>query len=223
MGVQFPFPTPKEKNMAILDIIKILQEEGHSVQYYHRKDGGYVITRIDGQRFSGKSGNIRARTMTGQALSQARSVQLARIRLPKGKKAVKQEPLPDEIIKEMKRVQRAWRKNHPDISGTISTRGVRYQLQHYGKEQSLLALDKAYRYTQGYAYIDNVNWLIARIENDLSKRPNSAMESIVEKIQQKALSFKEEWISNVYEVVYEWEKGVIDGDECARRIESIIS
>lgn len=209
--------------MSILDIIKMLQEEGHSVSYYHRKDGGYVITRIDGQHFSGKSGNIRARAMTGQALSQGRSVQLARIRLPKGKKAVRKEPLPEEVKREMKKIQRAWRKTHPDISGTISTRGVRYQLEHYGKEQTLLALDKAYRYTQGYAYIDNVNWLVARIENDIAKRSNSAMENVVAKIQQKALSFKEEWISQVYEVVYEWEKGTLDGDECARRIESIIS
>ena len=86
-----------------------------------------------------------------------------------------------------------------------------------------MSLDKAYRYTQGYAYIDNVNWLVSRIENDLSKRPNSAMENVVSLIQQKALEFKEEWISQVYEVVYEWEKGTLDGDEVARRIESIIS
>lgn len=209
--------------MNLIDIIKLLQKEGHSVQYYHRKDGGYVITRIDGQGFSGKLGNIRARAMTGQVLSQARSVQLSRIRLPKGKKATKKAPLPSEVLKEMRKVQKAWRKNHPDISGTISTRGVRYQLEHYGKEKTLLSLDKAYRYTQGYAYIDNVNWLIQRIENDLTKVYSQEMQNVVDKIKEKALDFKEEWISQVYEVVYEWEKGTLDADECARRINLIIS
>ena len=209
--------------MNLIDIIKLLQKEGHSVQYYHRKDGGYVITRIDGQGFSGKSGNIRARAMTGQVLSQARSVQLSRIRLPKGKKATKKAPLPSEVLKEMRKVQKAWRKNHPDISGTISTRGVRYQLEHYGKEKTLLSLDKAYRYTQGYAYIDNVNWLIQKIENDLTKVYSQEMQNVVDKIKEKALDFKEEWISQVYEVVYEWEKGTLDADECARRINLIIS
>ena len=209
--------------MNLIDIIKLLQKEGHSVQYYHRKDGGYVITRIDGQGFAGKSGNVRARAMTGQVLSQARSVQLSRIRLPKGKKATKKAPLPSDVLKEMRRVQKAWRKNHPDISGTISTRGVRYQLEHYGKEKTLLSLDKAYRYTQGYAYIDNVNWLIQRIENDLSKVYSQEMQDVVDKIKEKALDFKEEWISQVYEVVYEWEKGSIEAEECARRINLIIS
>lgn len=209
--------------MTILDIIELLKEQGHSVSYYHRKDGGYVITRIDGQSYRGKTGNVLARALTGQTLSHARSVQLARIKLPKGKRAKKQAPLPEKILKEMRKVQKAWRKTHPDISGTISTRGVRYQLEHHGEEQTLLSLDKAYRYTQGYAYIDNVNWLVQRIENDLNKKPNSAMESIVNKIREKALEFKEEWISQVYEVVYEWEKGAIEGEECARRIEGIIS
>lgn len=209
--------------MSILDIIKLLQEEGHSVQYYHRKDGGYVITRINGQSFRGKTGNVIARQMTGQVLSHARTIQLARIRLPKGKRSTKKTPLPEAVAKEMRKTQRAWRKNHPDISGTISTRGVRYQLEHYGEEKTLLSLDKAYRYTQGYAYIDNVNWLVQRIENDLSKVYSQAMQDVVDKIRLRAMDFKEEWISQVYEVVYEWEKGSLDADEVARRINLIIS
>ena len=210
--------------MSILDIIKMLKEEGHSVQYFHRKDGGYVITRIDGQSFRGKSGNVRARQMTGQVLSHARTIQLARIRTPKGRfGSKKKEPLPENVLKEMRKIQRAWRKSHPDISGSISTRGVRYQLEHYGEEKTLLSLDKAYRYTQGYAYIDNVNWLVQKIENDLAKVYSSAMQDIVDKIKLRAMDFKEEWISQVYEIVYEWEKGSLDADEVARRINLIIS
>jgi len=210
--------------MNLLDIIKTLQKEGHSVQYYHRKDGGYVITRIDGQSFQGKSGNVQARAMTGQALSQAKSVQLARIRLPKGKKATKKAPLPEKLLKEMRKVQRAWRKSHPDISGTISTRGIRYQLEHYGEEKTLQSIDKAFRYSQGYAYIENVEFLLQRIANDLAKEPNADMQEVYDLIQQRMLDMKEEWLQPLhYDCLQQWEKGRISGEECAYKMKQIMS
>lgn len=211
--------------MSILDIIEMLKEEGHSVQYFHRKDGGYVITRIDGQSFRGKSGNVRARQMTGQVLSHARIIQLARIRTPKGRfGAEKKEPLPEELLKEMKKVQRAWRKNHPDIRGTISTSNVRYYYTNYGKEKTLEALDKNMRYAQGLAYIDNVNFLLNRIKNDLDKDYSSAMQEVYDLIQRNAFSMREEWMQRLhYDCLQEWENGHISAEECARRMKDIMS
>ena len=167
--------------MNLLEIIKILQKEGHKVEYSHRKDGGYIIRKIDGQRFSGKTGNAFARRMTGQSLSIARATQLSRIRTPKGKRAVKRMPIPENLKRALRRVQRQWRKKHPTIEGTISTRGLRYQIEKYGVEEAEMSLDKAYRYSMGFAYIDNVLFLIQRIEQDLSKMPSSEMESIVDR------------------------------------------
>ena len=34
--------------MKVIDIINILKEQGISVKYFHRKDGGYIITNIGG-------------------------------------------------------------------------------------------------------------------------------------------------------------------------------
>lgn len=210
--------------MSILDIIRQLQKEGHSVQYYHRRDGSYVIRRIDGQSFSGKTGNVIARQMTGQVLSHARTIQLARIRTPKGTKIVKKAPLPANLVKEMRKVQRAWRKNHPDISGTISTRGVRYQYIHYGEEKTLQALDKAYRYSQGYAYIDNVKFLLDRIKSDLDKEPNADMQEVYDLIETRMLDMKEEWLQQLhYDCLQQWEKGNISPEECARRMKEIMN
>lgn len=209
--------------MNLIDIIKLLQKEGHSVQYYHRKDGGYVITRIDGQGFSGKSGNIRARAMTGQVLSQARSVQLSRIRLPKGKKAMKKAPLPEELLKEMRKVQREWRKRHPDIRGTVSTSNVRYYYEQYGMQKTLEALDKNMRYAQGLAYIDNVNFLLDRIKSDLDKEDSQAMQDIYDLIKNRALEMREEWMQSLhYDCLQQWEKGNISAEECARRMRDIM-
>jgi len=211
--------------MNVIDLIKRLKELGHEVKFFHRKDGGYVITKIDGHTYSGKSGNKTARLMLGEKLSEARSVQLARIRTPKGKRAVKQEAIPEELEKMLKKTQREWRKTHPDIRGTISKRGLRYFLREEGYEKAKAALDKAWRYTQGYAYLENVQFLIQRIQADLYKKPfsdNPSMSAVIERIRTKQLAFKEEWIQHCYDALYEWEKGVIDGDECARRIMAII-
>lgn len=210
-------------NLSLAEIIKILQEQGHEVEFTHRKDGGYIIKKIDGTRYTGKIGNRVARALTGANLSQARQVQLAKIRLPKGKKYTKMEELPTELKKALRKVQREWRKKHPSIEGTMTTRGVRYHLRHYGEEETLQSLDKGYRYASGYAYIDNVNWLIERINQDLIANPSSEMDQIVELIKRKTLDFREEWISACYQTIYDWEKGSIDDKECARQIRAIIS
>lgn len=209
--------------MNLEQIIKILQKEGHKVEYTHRKDGGYIIRKIDSQRFSGKTGNAFARRMTGQSLSIARATQLARIRMPKGKKATKLLPIPEDLKKMLRKTQREWRKKHPTIEGTISTRGLRYQIQKYGIEEARMSLDKAYRYSMGFAYIDNVLFLIERINSDLAKLPSPAMEQIAILIEQKQSNFKEEWISPIYNALYDWERNIISGSECARIIRSIIS
>lgn len=214
--------------MTIKEIAEILAEQGHNIKIRKRSDGGYLISGIDSERFSGASGNIRARQIVGATLSAARSYQLARIRPPKNVAPIrrKQAPLPKELLKDMRRVQREWRKNHPDISGTISTKGLRYQYEKYGEEAAKASLNKAYRYSQGYAYIENVNWLIERLTNDRNKLDGyeaSIIDEIIEQIKMKQLSFKEEWISEIYEEIYEFEKRQIEADELARRINNIMN
>lgn len=210
-------------NLTILEIIKLLEKKGHDVKFSKRKDGGYIITKIDGQRFSGKTGNAFARRITGSTLSVARQVQLAKIRTPKGRKQQKLEEIPDNIKKALRKVQREWRKKHPDIEGTMTTRGVRYHLRHYGEEETLASLDKGYRYASGYAYIDNVMHLVDVLQMALDKEYDNDMEQVIELIKSKMLEFKEEWIYPCYEAYYEWTKHSITAQECARRIKAIIS
>lgn len=213
--------------MTIKEIAEILAENGHNIKIRKRSDGGYIISSIDSEKFRGASGNIRARQIVGATLSSARSYQLSRIRPPKKVAPMKrkQKPLPAELLKEMRKVQREWRKTHPDISGTISTKGLRYQYEKYGEEVAKASLNKAYRYSQGYAYIENVNWLVQRLESDRNKLDGSeaaAIDDIINQIKMKSLSFKEEWISEIYEEIYDFEKGAMDANELARRIQSIM-
>ena len=213
--------------MTIKDIIELLGQQGKVVQARKRSDGGYLITRIDGMSFKGASGNIHARKIVGAELSHARAYQLERIRPPKKVAPMKRKltPIPSDILKEVRKVQRLWRKEHPDIAGTISIRGVRYQLETYGEDYVKASLNKAYRYAQGYAYIENVNWLLARLQQVLPKaspEDNAYIRLLIDRIQNKALSFREDWIHEVYEQIYEFEKGALSGNELLRRIESIM-
>lgn len=212
-----------KKQTTLIDVVQKLQSQGHRVKFHRRKDGGIVITRINGISFRGKTGNVRAREMAGVELSLARKVQLERIRTPKkqwGHK--KQAPLPKEIIKQMRKVQKEWRKTHPDIRGTISTSNVRYYYSQYGEEKTLEAIDKALRYAQGYAYIENVLIIIERINQDLYKDDVSEMREVIEIMQNKILVFKEEWIAPIYRALYDWERDITDGKECARIIKAIM-
>lgn len=215
--------------MTVKEIAEILAENGHNIKIRKRSDGGYIISSIDSEKFKGASGNIRARQIVGATISQARSYQLARIRPPKKVAPIKRkkQPLPEDLLKELRKVQREWRKNHPDISGTASMKGLRYQYEKYGKEVAMASLNKNYRYAQGYAYIENVNWLVERFDSLLRKAPQedvSALQEIVEVIKNKSLSFKEDWIHPIYfEAYYPYIQGVIDANEALRVVKGIMN
>ena len=213
--------------MTIKELIEELSKQGYEVRSHRRSDGGYIISKINGMSFKGAKGNAFARKIVGAELSHARTYQLARIRPPKKVAPMKRKltPIPQDLLKEVRKVQREWRKQHKDVGGTISVRGVRYQLEHYGKEYVKASLNKAFRYSQGYAYLENVEWLISRLQQDLPKVDDADkyhIERLIEKIQSKSLTFREEWISKVYEQLYEFEKGQLSGTELVRRVNAIM-
>lgn len=214
--------------MTIKDLAEILSEQGYDIKLRKRADGGYIISKIDGVSFKGASGNIQARKIAGVSLSHARAYQLERIRPPKRVAPMMRQkaPLPAELVKKLRQVQREWRKKHEDISGTLSMRGLRYQYETYGKEEALASLDKGYRYAQGFAYFDNVNWLIERITSYMNKVDESeqkVLQKVVSKIQQKIMTFKEEWINPIYQDWYEYAvHHTIEVDEFARRVDEIM-
>lgn len=208
------------KQLSMLDIIQQLVQNGHKIEYRKRKDGGVLITSLDGVKYKLAQGNTLARKMVGSTLSEARKIQLERIKPLKNQtpKERKRGQLPKELKSKLRKVQRIWRKEHPSISGSVSTKGLRYHYEKYGKEEALRSLDKAEKYALGIAYEENVEWLAQRIEINLNKEFSSEMESIVNLIRSKSQSFKEEWIQVIYEIVYQWEQGSLSIDEAERQI-----
>lgn len=182
--------------MKLIDIINSLIKQGHSIRYRHRKDGGYIITELDGIRFTGARGNIYARDLYGSQLSKAREFQLSR--LNKNRKRVL--TLPEYLQKKLKRVQRLWRKQHDTAKGTIKTSSVRWKWLNEGEEEAWESLEKAEKYAQGIAYEENVEHLADYV------RKFRYLDDIADEILELKYSFRDEWIYPIYEVLYPYNK-----------------
>ena len=132
-------------------------------------------------------------------------------------------------MKKLRKVQREWRKKHEDISGSLSMRGLRYQYENYGEEEAMASLDKAHRYTQGYAYFDNVNLLVERIEQVQNKlmiyedeSGAKALERAISKIKQHIMTFKEEWIYPLYQELYKVEQMSMSGESFEQLVNELL-
>ena len=195
--------------MTIAQIIDLLRNMEHEVKWQVRKDGGIRITNINGQKFTGSTGNTLARELTGQALSERRTAQLKTIKSPKGQwgHRKKAEPLDDSTIKKIQKAQRIYRKNQIGNSATVTRKRYRYNLKHHGKEEADRRLNQAIRYGLGLAYDDNINALINRLKLDNQKVNSPYIDQLIELIESKRDVFKESWLNNIYDSVYEFEQG----------------
>ena len=208
--------------MTIRQVIKLMQSVGYDVSFYVRKDGGVRITKINGTSFTGSKGNIRAREIVGEKLSEARSRQLKKLETPKGKGSYnkrRKKKLSTSVEKEIARLQRLRRqrikKTGEDI-GMVSKRNYRWVLEHYGKKEADRLLREAELYLRGIAYTENINALIGRLKSDadkISKEEKALVQEIIDKLESMKGSLTEKALSKIVDDVgalYRWEKKEID-------------
>lgn len=210
--------------MTIFNLIKELIKEGYDVSYYKRKDGGYRITRINRERYSGSAGNIQARKIAGIKLSEAQVRALSKLTTPKGKGSYnkrRKSPIDEETKKFIKKIQRVYRKTGK-AEGKPTIRNYRYVLNTKGKEEADRLLRQSARRILGLAYVENVEALLMRLRADLSKKPDSNLEAIYSLIDSKKYQFPDKWIPEIYEILYDWERNLIEGQEASRKILIII-
>lgn len=210
--------------MRIKDIIKELKDLGMSVSFYERKDGGIRITRINGQTYRGSEGNRKARTIVGASLSEAQTRALSKLKTPKGKGSYNKRRKPkldEETKKKIASLQRKYRKSGK-TEGKPTQRNYRYVMKVYGKKEADRLLKQAERRILGYAYTENVDALLARIRADLGKKKSQVMKQAYNAILEKRETFRDKWIPEIYEIIYLWEQGQIDGDEAGMKIIAII-
>lgn len=214
--------------IKLIQIVNQLVQAGHQVTYTRRNDGSLRITSIDGTRYKGSAGNIRARQMLGVTISTRREKQLERIKTEKGKWGHKRKtPLPEGLQKELQRVQRIWRKYKVKKDGTITTPNVRYVYLNYGEQEAYRRLLEAERYARGLAYTENVKAIISYIDDAIiPKTPKEDLDTIIEFetiIATNISRFREDWIAPTYELLYDYNKYLNNqGGKSARTILTLL-
>lgn len=220
----------------MIDVVKMLRLQGHDVQYRKRSDGGILITKIDGQSFKLAQGNTLAREIVGVTLSEARKEQLKEIgktlyKRVKNKETGKYEtftlspakrkkiPLTNDLKKLLRKAQRLQKKTKVDAK--VTTSKVRYQLMHYGEEEARSKLLERIRYFQGYAYEENVRWLIKRL-NAINFNYDLAFDEIIMFIERNMTIIRESYIQEINQVIYNLENEQISVNEAVEDIKTIL-
>lgn len=198
--------------MKMIEVVRLLQEQGHEVSFYVRKDGGILVKSIDGERFTkGASGNVRAREMTGAQISEARSAQL---KFATRARKVKKPTLDDEIYSEWKRVKKKWNKAFKAKGGKKHHAGyfgwnrIKYSIDTYGKEEALRRIREAERYASGLAYSKNIEYLLFYVKDLATKTKSPDLAKLAEDIEENAYMIREESILPAYEALYKIDKGM---------------
>ena len=196
---------------TMTQIVRELQSRGHVVDFYVRKDGGILIRQIDSERFSGASGNARARQMAGVEISEARSKQLKYA--TRSRKGIKN--IPDDAIRERYReVKKKWNKafkskeGKPHPAGYFGWRRIQYTYKMYGKEETMRRISEAERYASGLAYSKNVQLLATFTRNAGTMYKSPELIQLADDIEANAYTIRDEWIQPAYDALYQLNKGV---------------
>lgn len=211
--------------MNLRQVVDKLRQEGHSVTYYVRKDGGILIRTIDGQRFTGGTGNMYARAMTGTTLSTKRAAQLSKITWT-GERA-KAYFEDREVKRLLQRVQRKWNKAFPHKRGEIppvglkTSKKIKWSLEHRGREETIRLLTEAERYASGKAYSENIRQLADYVEDVAYKYGSDELLSLAQDIRDNAWMILEESIKPAYDRLYDLNHGA-DPKKVAKDVRKII-
>ena len=190
--------------MNVKEMIAELKKLNKSVTYRKRSDGGYLITKIDNMIFSGSKGNAFAREILGITLSEAKMKQVEHNvgKFIKGKK--KKPTLDTEMKKELRKVQKEWRKKK--VNAEITASKVKRHIEDVGKKGAKEYLKRMSRYGQGYAYVENV-FSLAQYVYDTALGADSgelqrALFDLDFAIRDRVETFKEKWINPIYREMY---------------------
>ena len=195
--------------MKVRELIAELKDKGYQVKFRERTDGGVIITEINNMKFKGAEGNTEARRIVGVDIAPARMQQLKHnvdkfIKVGKGKK---EKTLDAEMKAKLKKVQKSFRKNKVGGKATISAKKVKYHIKTEGRKATEAYLEKASRYAEGYAYMENVEYLASYVE-DIAKGTliddelQNELYALADYIRSKKESFREENIEKVYRAMY---------------------
>lgn len=203
-----------------------LQRKGYRLTIYVRKDGGILITGINGQKFVGAKGNVYARELLGYTLAERRQQQLTKItreRVRHPRKVIIETP--QDLERFRKRVMRKWRK--AGLTGSISKKNLRKIIEDRGFEGAKTYLEEMQRHAEGKAYNSQVTLLLSRIEEDkqLVYDDDSQLEYLdraYSLIDEKKEDITPSMVFNMFDSLYDYEKGIISASAFYLNVENLL-
>lgn len=212
--------------MTTRQLVNQLRNQGYNVTFYVRKDGGILITSINGEKFKGAKGNVYARSLLGEVFSERRTAQLTKITRERVRKPRKiPVETPEDLERFRKRVMRKWRK--AGLTGSISKKNLRKMIEDRGFEGAKEYLENMERHTQGKAYFGAIEGLLARIQNDIEVITDGSEIDYLQKaydlIDDKKEDFKQEWLFPIFDSLYNFERGQITASAFYQKVEDLIT
>lgn len=132
------------------DLVSEYIARGHKVSIDIRPDGGIIVKKIDGVKYSGKEGN--------KALRQKMGVRLSEKQIEQRKGASEMASLK----KQLKKTQDIFKKYGK--GETVSEKNFKYRLEHYGAKGAREYLHNVSLKVRGYAPENSVDWMIENIK-----------------------------------------------------------
>lgn len=171
--------------MTLREVVKQLQGQGVPVSFRVRPDYSIVITQIGTQKYSGRSGNIAARNITGAQMSTREVLQRTRASAAKIPNA-KYIPLSPAVNRALRAAQKAYRESGM-TAGKPTRANIRGVMKEgFSEDEILNMLRRSKQYAKGIAYDERLRALRDRIEVLRTKAPelSGILQSAVEKIDQ---------------------------------------
>lgn len=205
--------------MTNQQIAELLKELGFDIKYRKRKDGGILITKINGASYTGAQGNEQARNLAqslgikNATISAKRIKQLKTIKPKKGTFGRKLEAVPEDVKKQIKELQKKYRKTSNKSkrdAGSVGIRNYRYMKAKYGEREARDYLDRAERYIEDRAYDENIYAIIQRIKADgdgMEASLRDKMYKVADKLEEVMRNgyIKTEALNRIVFILYEME------------------
>ena len=181
--------------IPLRQIVKILNSQGHNIEYRNRTDGSIIVTAIDGRKTKIVEGNRILRNMAGVPLSEKRKAQTSRNVAEKIIKPIKISTRTRDMLTQAKK---ALEKSN--VKMKLTTERLREHIKLYGEQWAYDHTKKLKRYFQGYAYEENVDNLKNIFEDDFRK--SKLRDKIIERIEKNKKKFKERDLQEILEIEY---------------------
>ncbi len=184
-----------QKQIPLRQVVKILNSQGHNIEYRNRTDGSIIVTAIDGRKTKIVEGNRILRNMAGVPLSEKRKIQTSRNVTEKIIKPIKISSRTRDMLSSAKK---ALEKSN--VKMKLTTDRLREHIKLYGEQWAYDHTKKLKRYFQGYAYEENVDNLKNIFEDDFRK--SKLRDKIIERIEKNKKKFKERDLQEILEIEY---------------------